>query len=106
MLTFANGIAFDQKQGQLLFGKQKENVKNFIVTQSGQKGEINLQSQFYHADGEYVVLYLQSYGLFVIMDNKTFKSAYVQMFMLGKYDKNLFELVVSSPYSRIYKVKK
>lgn len=106
VLTFANGIAFDQKQGQLLFGKQKENVKNFIVTQSGQKGEINLQSQFYHADGEYVVLYLQSYGLFVIMDNKTFKSAYVQMFMLGKYDKNLFELVVSSPYSRIYKVKK
>jgi len=26
--------------------------------------------------------------------------------MLGKYDKNLFELIVSSSYGRIYKIKR
>jgi len=41
-----------------------------------------------------------------VMDSETFNSTYVQMFMLEKYDKNLFELVVSSPYSKIYKLKK
>jgi len=40
------------------------------------------------------------------MDSQTFNSMYVQMFILGKYDKDLFELVISSPYSKIYKVKK
>jgi hypothetical protein len=49
---------------------------------------------------------MKSYGKFIVMDEQTFNSTYVQMFLLGKYDKNLFELVVSSPYSRIYKLKK
>lgn len=106
LITFANGITFDTKKGKILLGKQEKDVKNFIVAQNNKKGEIHLQSQFYHADGDYAVVFLKSYGLFVIMDIKTFSSTYVQMFMLGKYDKNLFELVVSSPYSRIYKLKK
>ena len=60
----------------------------------------------YSANGKYAVIYMRSYGIFVIMDIATFDSAYVQMFIFGKYDKNLFELVVSSPYSKIYKLKK
>jgi hypothetical protein len=49
---------------------------------------------------------MQSYGQFVVMDNETLHSMYVQMFILGKYDKDLFELVVSSPYSKIYRLKR
>ena len=90
----------------MFFGKEKKDVKNFIVTQNGAKGKIILKSQYYHPDGDFVVVFMQSYRTFVIMDLETFQSAYVQMFMLGKYDKNLFELVVASPYSRIYKLKK
>jgi hypothetical protein len=48
---------------------------------------------------------MQSYGQFIVMDTQTFNSTYVQMFILGKYNKELFELVVSSPYSKIYKLK-
>jgi len=105
ILKFRNGIVFDATKGIVTLGKQKVDVKYFIVTQNTQKGTINLQSQLYHADGKFVVLYLKSYNRFIVMDTETFKSTYVQMFMLGKYDKNLFELVVSSAYSRIYKLK-
>jgi len=52
------------------------------------------------------VVYMESYRRFVIMDDVTFHSMYVQMFLLGQYDKKLFDLVVASPYSRIYKLKK
>jgi len=105
VITFSNGIRFDAKKGELFFGKEKKDVKNFIVTQNAAKGKINLKSQYYHPDGDFVVVFMQSYRTFVIMDMETFQSTYVQMFMLGKYDKNLFELVVSSPYSRIYRLK-
>jgi len=105
ILKFRNGIVFDATKGIVTLGKQKVDVKYFIVTQNTQKGTINLQSQLYHADGKFVVVYLKSYNRFIVMDTETFKSTYVQMFMLGKYDKNLFELVVSSAYSRIYKLK-
>ncbi len=101
-----NGIIFDSKKGQIILGKQKKDVKYFIVTQNTKDGKVQLQSQLYHADGEYAVIYMKSYNRFVVMDIETFRSMYVQMFMLGKYDKKLFELVVSSPYSKIYKLKK
>ena len=105
-ILLANGIAFDAKKGILTIGKSTKRVKYFVVTQNTQSGKVNLQSQLYHADGEYAVVYMKSYGQFIVMDTKTFNSTYVQMFMLEKYNKNLFELVVSSPYSKIYKLKK
>ena len=106
MLSFANGITFDTQKGQIQLGQQTKDVKNFIITQNTQEGDVQLQSQPYHIDGEYVVIFMKSYGQFLVMDTETFNSTYVQMFVLGKYDKNLFELVVSSAYSKIYKLKK
>ena len=105
ILKFRNGILFDSAKGTVSLGKQKIDVKYFIVTQNTQNGKIQLQSQLYHAGGDFVVVYMKSYNRFIVMDTETFKSMYVQMFILGKYDKNLFELVVSSPYSKIYKLK-
>jgi dolichyl-diphosphooligosaccharide--protein glycosyltransferase/undecaprenyl-diphosphooligosaccharide--protein glycosyltransferase len=106
IITLRNGIIFDVKKGEITLGQQKKSVKYFIVTQITKQGKTQLQSQLYHPDGEYAVVYMKSYGQFVVMDIETFNSIYVQMFILGKYDKNLFELVVSSPYSKIYKLKK
>jgi len=105
VITFSNGITFDAQKGEITLGEQKTLVKNFIITENTKQGKVQLQSQLYHVDGEYAIVYMKSYGTFVVMDVETFNSTYVQMFMLEKYDKNLFELVVSSPYSKIYKLK-
>ena len=105
ILTLRNGIIFDAQKGEVTLGSQKKQVKHFIVTQNTKEGKVQLQSQHYRADGEYCIVYMKSYGQFIVMDSETFNSTYVQMFMLEKYDKNLFELVVSSPYSKIYKLK-
>ncbi|WP_309499580.1 STT3 domain-containing protein [Sulfurovum sp.] len=106
LITLDNGIQFDAQKGEITLGEQKKSVKYFVVTQNTEQNITQSQSQLYQADGEYTVVYMKSYGQFIVMDNETFNSAYVQMFMLEKYDKNLFELVVSSPYSKIYKLKK
>ena len=105
-LWFANGIIFDSKKGELSIRDKKIMVKNFVVARLQKNGKTQIQIKPYHLDGDWVVVYLKSYGRFVIMDEKTFRSMYVQMFMLGKYDKKLFELVVSSPYSKICRLKK
>jgi len=105
IITLQNGIIFDTKKGEITIRGNKKSVKYFIMTQNTKQDTVNLQSQLYHADGEYAVVYMKSYGQFVVMDLETFNSTYVQMFILGKYDKTLFELVVSSPYSKIYKLK-
>jgi len=106
VLGFQNGIIFDTKKGIAQLGKNKVNIKYFVVTQDQQSGETQVQSQIFHQDGKYVVVYMKSFGKFIVMDIETFHSMYVQMYILGKYDKTLFERVVSSPYSKIYKLKK
>ena len=105
-IVLRNGIIFDTKKGEVIFGNRKELIKNFIVTENRKDNSINLSSQLYHAEGTLAIVYMKSYGQFIVMDMETFNSMYVQMYILGKYDKNLFELVVSSPYSKIYKLKK
>ena len=100
-----NGIIFDVIKGEIeLQGKTKK-VLRFDRTSLDAQSHTQVQSQLMHLDGEFCVVYMQNYNQMVVMDKKTYNSTYVQMFMLGKYDKNLFELVVSSPYSKIYKIK-
>jgi dolichyl-diphosphooligosaccharide--protein glycosyltransferase/undecaprenyl-diphosphooligosaccharide--protein glycosyltransferase len=106
LLTFANGIKFDANKGYVEIGNQKVGVKYFMSTQILKNGKTKLQSQLYSTDGKFVVIYMKSYNKFLITDVETFKSTFVQMFVLGRYNKNLFELVVSSPYSKIYKLKR
>ena len=106
ILQFANGIVFDSKKGELFLGREKVPVRYFVITQLTKKGETEVITQPYYPEGAHVVVYMKNYGQFVIMDTQTFKSMYVQMFILGKYDKKLFELVVNSPYTKIYKLKK
>jgi len=105
IITLQNGIVFDSIKGKVNMGSGMEDVQYFIATKNTKDNKITLQSQKYNSQGKYAVIYMQSYGRFVVMDIETFNSMYVQMFILGKYDKNLFELVISSPYSRIYKLK-
>jgi dolichyl-diphosphooligosaccharide--protein glycosyltransferase/undecaprenyl-diphosphooligosaccharide--protein glycosyltransferase len=106
VLQFSNGIIFDAKKGELVLGKQQLPVKSFFITQMTKNGETKVQVQRYHPEGDAVVIYMKSYGQFLVMDTQTFNSMYVQMFILGRYDRNLFELLVSSSYSKIYRLKK
>jgi len=101
----ANGIIIDSVKGEIVVGKKRVKIQYFDTTRMVGVGQTQVQSRLMHMDGNLCVVYMSSYQQIVVMDRKTYNSAYVQMFMLGKYDKNLFELVVSSPYSKIYKVK-
>ena len=100
-----NGIVFDTVNRIVKIGSKTVKVKNFDIVTLGKNAIPQVQSQLAHLDGQVSIVYLKNYGKMIVMDNKTYNSTFVQMFMLGKYDKNLFELVVSSPYTKIFKVK-
>ena len=105
LLLFSNGVAFDYKKGELLINNSKVPVKLFITTKTLPNGDIKIMPQRYRHSADKIVLFIENNRRFILLDNETFKSNYVQMFLLGNYDKNLFELVVKSPYSRVYKIK-
>jgi dolichyl-diphosphooligosaccharide--protein glycosyltransferase/undecaprenyl-diphosphooligosaccharide--protein glycosyltransferase len=104
-IVFANGIIFDSSNGTLKLGKNLQKVYRFDQVKLDSNANPKVESGLMHLDGNFCIVNLQSYNKVIIMDKETYNSMYVQMFMLEKYDKNLFELVVSSAYSKIYKVK-
>jgi dolichyl-diphosphooligosaccharide--protein glycosyltransferase/undecaprenyl-diphosphooligosaccharide--protein glycosyltransferase len=105
-LYLANGITLDITKGSAKIGKNDVKLTSLDVVTLDKNNNTHVESHGYHFDGRMSVVFLKSYNKIIIMDNQTYNSAYVQMFMLGKYDKNLFELVVKSPYTKIYRVKK
>ena len=101
-----NGILFDVNSGTVKLGKNSYKVYRFDIATYQGGGKLQTTSELQHIDGKFCVVFMKSYNRFVIMDRKSYESAFVQMFIFENYDKNLFELVISSPYSKIYKLKK
>jgi len=95
-----NGITLDTESGKLKLGNNEVQAKTFVMALKDKNEVVS-----YDSSGEYAVVYMEQYGEFVVMDSDTFDSVYVQMFMLGNYNKNRFELVINSPYSKIYRLK-
>jgi dolichyl-diphosphooligosaccharide--protein glycosyltransferase/undecaprenyl-diphosphooligosaccharide--protein glycosyltransferase len=105
-LRFSNGMTYDMSSGIISMGKQSAKVHRFDAVQYQGFDKQAYKSELKYIDGSYSLIYMKTYDTFAVMDRETYNSAYVQMFILGKYDKELFELVVSSPYSKIYRVKR
>jgi len=106
LLKLSNGLQIDIKRGELISRGGAVPLKRLTVARVEKDMTVRVREQKYHADGRYSVVYLESYGRVVLMDNTTYRSIYVQMFMLGQYDPKFFEPVVLSPYTRIYRLKK
>ena len=49
---------------------------------------------------------MQPYNMFLIMDNRMFQSPYIQLFVMEKYDPELFEPVIMTPLAKVYKLKR
>ncbi len=104
-VMLANGILFNAQSGVLSAGGSSKNVRFVVSTEYVNGNKLQVNKQFYHADGEYCIVFLKSYNRVIAMDSDTFNSLYVQMFMLENYDPKLFEPVQMSPYAKIYKLK-
>ncbi len=105
IIYLSNGIKLDMAHGIATLGRQKVAIDHFDIALLGKNAQPIVRSDIFHPNSSYSLVYLKSYNRMILMDNKTYNSMFVQMFMLGHYDKKLFQLVVSSPYTKIYKLK-
>ncbi|HHO42428.1 MAG TPA: hypothetical protein ENN12_03610 [Epsilonproteobacteria bacterium] len=101
-MVFHNGLEFDSAKGTLKSGNQLLPISKFVAVDE----KLSLSQWNYSPEGKYNLLLVKSQGVFVILDKETFDSAFVQMGLLGIYDESLFERVISSPSSQIYRLKR
>lgn len=103
-IELGNGISILKDKSILKMGSQETPIKGFYQVGYNKSNILQVNEQHFASEGLNVI-YMASYGRFLIVDDFYFNSAYIQMFVFEHYDKNLFEPVILDPMSKIYKLK-
>ncbi|NLK66987.1 MAG: general glycosylation pathway protein [Campylobacteraceae bacterium] len=102
-LLLENGAILSHDMKFLKFGSQDVPVKSFYDTEHGETFSMNEIK--INPDGMLSIIFSKNDGTFVIVDDKVLNSAYIQLFLLERYDSRYFEQVISTPYAKVYKLK-
>ncbi|MDK9693087.1 MAG: peptide transporter [Sulfurimonas sp.] len=104
-INLDQGIVFDLQSTTVMIGTQKASVKRFVQTAYDKNMKLTKNIQMANPEGEMSVVYMSNYGTFLVLDEKTYNSLYIQLAVLEEYDKMLFEEVVLAPQAKVYKLK-
>ncbi|EIY4182468.1 peptide-binding protein [Campylobacter coli] len=106
-IYLSNGVVLSDDFRSFKIGDNVVSVNSIVEINSIKQGEYKITpiddtAQFY-------IFYLKDstipYAQFILMDKTMFNSAYVQMFFLGNYDKNLYDLVINARDAKVFKLK-
>ncbi|MEA2099529.1 MAG: STT3 domain-containing protein [Campylobacterota bacterium] len=104
-IDLGRGISIDKVKGVLKVGTQEVAMRRFVRTYYEQDMKLKTNIQNLNKDSGLSVIYMSSYKMFLVLDEKTYNSLYIQLMVLEEYDKNLFEKVDVNPYAKLYKLK-
>ncbi|NOX16634.1 MAG: peptide transporter [Epsilonproteobacteria bacterium] len=104
ILDLANGISFDQTKGILKVRNQEVPVKDFYVTAYGKNKKLIRQRKSFDNNANFSIIYMRSYNTFLVLDDATLNSLYIQLFVFDNYDKKLFKPVILTPQAKVYKL--
>ena len=104
ILNLANGIFFDQKKGILKVRNQEVPIKDFYITAYDRDKKLIRQRRSYDGNANISIIYMRSYGTFLVLDDATLNSLYIQLFVFDNYDKRLFKPVILNPNAKVYKL--
>lgn len=107
-IELQGGIVIQKEKNSLAIptsaGMQEVPIKAFYQVGYDQHNILQKNEQHFGSSGLNVI-FMASYGRFLIVDDYFLKSMYIQMFVFENYDKTLFEPIIIDPMTKIYKLK-
>jgi dolichyl-diphosphooligosaccharide--protein glycosyltransferase/undecaprenyl-diphosphooligosaccharide--protein glycosyltransferase len=103
-IELGNGFSIVKDKNILKLGNQEIPIKSFYQVGYDPQQKIQINRQQFASEGLNII-FMGSYGRFLILDDFYLNSSYIQMFVFEQYDPKLFEPVFLDPLSKIYKLK-
>lgn len=103
-IELGQGLSIIKETSTLKLGAQNLPIKSFYQVGYDSKQKLQINQQNFASNGLNVI-YMASYGQFLVLDDFYLKSQYIQMFVFEQYDTNMFAPVILSPMTKIYKLK-
>jgi dolichyl-diphosphooligosaccharide--protein glycosyltransferase/undecaprenyl-diphosphooligosaccharide--protein glycosyltransferase len=105
IVNLGQGILFDLQKQTVTIGKESVPVKRFVQTTYDKDMKLQKNIQLLNHAAAINVVYMSNYNTFLVLDEKTYNSLYIQLMVLEEYDKMLFEEVILTPHAKVYKLK-
>ncbi|MCW8838580.1 MAG: peptide transporter, partial [Thiovulaceae bacterium] len=105
IVYLGNNISINLKDTTLQLGSKKQAIRRFVSTEYNKKQKLIVQERLINFSSNISVIYMKSYNTFLVVDEDTYNSTYIQMMVLEKYNKKLFEKVMLTPHVKVYKLK-
>lgn len=99
------GITFNIQNAMITINNQTVPINRFVQTSYDKSAKLSTDIQMADPTADVTIIYMASHNIFLVMDEKTYNSLYIQLSVLGEYDETLFEEVIMTPQSKIYRLK-
>jgi len=100
-----NSVSLNKKDNTIMLGKQKVALKRIVRTFYDKNMKLQKSVQNINFKAPLSLIYMSNYHMFLIVDESTYNSLYIQLMVLEEYDSNYFEKVISTPKAKVYKLK-
>ncbi len=104
-VLLSNNLVFDLKNLTLQIGKKTVPVRRFVITEYNKEGKLHTKVIPGKSEANFTILYLASHQTFLLVDERTFQSTYIQLGLLEKYDPKLFKPVILTPNAKVYQLR-
>ncbi len=101
-----NRSYIDTKEGSVHFGDASYRLNTFALSYIGRDMKVHSRIDRIDANERLCAVVMKSYNMLLLMDRSYFDSTYIQLFVLGNYDKELFEPVIVTPMAMVYRLKR
>ncbi|ABB44751.1 Oligosaccharyl transferase, STT3 subunit [Sulfurimonas denitrificans DSM 1251] len=105
ILNLSQGVVVDLKEFSVNINNNKVPIKRVIQSAYDKNMKFTKEVELVNPNGELNLIFMSSYNTFLVVDEKTYNSVYIQLSVLQEYDKMLFEEVIITPHAKVYKLK-
>jgi len=104
-IDFGRGVSLNKKDNTIMIGKEKVPLRRIVKTFYTKDMKLKKHIQPLEFSAPISLIFMSNYNTFVLVDEETYNSLYVQLMVLEEYDRTLFEKVILSPQTKVYKLK-
>ncbi len=106
MVVLGKNAYIDLANGVAHLGRTQAKLKRFILSYYDKSGKLHKKINNYENENGLSVIDMFDYHRLLILDDKSYNSTYIQLFVLENYNHKLFEPVFITPMAKIYRLKK
>ena len=105
-IRLSGGFTLTSDVTNLIYDGNVLPLRSFIETDYNEAGKLNVKEYKNNESSNISVIYMRDYGRFIILDESILNSAYIQLFVLERYDPKVFEPVILDGAAKVYRLKR